>query len=210
MNFFVRRCILSKSLTYLTSLSSAISAGKRGRRMMKNRMLAAAVAVGAMAVALPAHAGNYIINFTTNQPLIGGIQTGSATITTSDALTMSSQNRLGYVITGISGMLNMSAITGLSGFQGSDNYFYTTDSFVDGSGLGFTTAGGTSASLYFASAAQKYQLTSVSPFTTGYVAATATPAVPEPATWAMMLIGFGAVGGALRRRKAQVAAVSFA
>ena len=28
-----------------------------------------------------------------------------------------------------------------------------------------------------------------------------TPAVPEPGTWAMMLIGFGAVGVAMRRRK---------
>lgn len=32
-------------------------------------------------------------------------------------------------------------------------------------------------------------------------------AVPEPATWAMMIVGFGAVGGAMRRRKV---AVSFA
>ena len=29
-----------------------------------------------------------------------------------------------------------------------------------------------------------------------------TPAVPEPATWAMMLLGFGAAGYAMRRRKA--------
>lgn len=29
---------------------------------------------------------------------------------------------------------------------------------------------------------------------------TATAAVPEPATWAMLFIGFGAVGGAMRRR----------
>jgi hypothetical protein len=28
-----------------------------------------------------------------------------------------------------------------------------------------------------------------------------TSAVPEPATWAMMLVGFGAVGGAMRRRR---------
>ena len=31
-------------------------------------------------------------------------------------------------------------------------------------------------------------------------------AVPEPATWAMMLVGFGVVGGALRRRTAKAAA----
>ena len=34
-------------------------------------------------------------------------------------------------------------------------------------------------------------------------------AVPEPATWAMMIGGFGVAGGALRRRKAKVS-VSFA
>ncbi len=35
--------------------------------------------------------------------------------------------------------------------------------------------------------------------------AAATPAVPEPATWAMMIAGFGLVGGAMRRRRTQVA-----
>ena len=30
-------------------------------------------------------------------------------------------------------------------------------------------------------------------------------AVPEPATWAMMIIGFGAVGSMIRRRRAVVA-----
>lgn len=33
----------------------------------------------------------------------------------------------------------------------------------------------------------------------------AVSAVPEPDTWAMMLIGFGAVGGAMRRRSQKVA-----
>jgi hypothetical protein len=28
----------------------------------------------------------------------------------------------------------------------------------------------------------------------------ANPGIPEPATWAMMIFGFGAVGGAVRRR----------
>ncbi|WP_205214934.1 MULTISPECIES: FxDxF family PEP-CTERM protein [Sphingomonas] len=31
----------------------------------------------------------------------------------------------------------------------------------------------------------------------------ATPAVPEPATWALMLLGFGAVGFSMRRRNSQ-------
>ncbi len=36
------------------------------------------------------------------------------------------------------------------------------------------------------------------------------PAVPEPATWAMMLVGFGFIGGAMRARKRQPAKVRFA
>ena len=37
-----------------------------------------------------------------------------------------------------------------------------------------------------------------------------TGAVPEPATWAMMLLGFAAVGAALRNRKRQQPRVSYA
>ena len=35
-------------------------------------------------------------------------------------------------------------------------------------------------------------------------------AVPEPATWAMMLIGFGAIGASIRRRRTRVAVRQFA
>lgn len=33
------------------------------------------------------------------------------------------------------------------------------------------------------------------------IGTTNTPGVPEPTTWAMMLTGFGLLGGALRRRR---------
>ena len=40
--------------------------------------------------------------------------------------------------------------------------------------------------------------------------ARATPGVPEPATWAMMLFGFGAMGAALRRRPKASTTVTYA
>lgn len=44
----------------------------------------------------------------------------------------------------------------------------------------------------------------------GTVTFTPTPGVPEPATWAMMLFGFAAVGFGMRRRKKQETRVRFA
>jgi len=35
-------------------------------------------------------------------------------------------------------------------------------------------------------------------------------AVPEPAAWALMLVGFGAVGSAMRRRQSHAVKVSYA
>ena len=43
----------------------------------------------------------------------------------------------------------------------------------------------------------------------GTVTISAVGAVPEPATWAMMLLGFGVVGFALRRRRRQTTTVRF-
>lgn len=170
---------------------------------MTKTMLATLLAISTLGAATPAAAAQYVFSFSTNQALFGGAQTGSGVLTTSDVLTTSPLNMMGYAVTSISGTLNGSAINGLSGFQGSNNFYYTSGNFVDGSGIGFTTVAGTSASLYFASAVQRFQLTTVSPFSTGYVTATSSlvAAVPEAATWAMMLIGFGMTGAALRYRR---------
>jgi len=37
-----------------------------------------------------------------------------------------------------------------------------------------------------------------------------SPAIPEPASWAMMLLGFGAIGSVVRRRRNQTVRVSYA
>jgi hypothetical protein len=45
------------------------------------------------------------------------------------------------------------------------------------------------------------RVSSASPFQIDNVRLTAAAAVPEPATWAMMLVGFGAIGASMRRQR---------
>jgi hypothetical protein len=47
-------------------------------------------------------------------------------------------------------------------------------------------------------------------FTLTISALTTSGAVPEPASWAMMIAGFGLVGGAMRRRRGQTVKVGYA
>ena len=60
------------------------------------------------------------------------------------------------------------------------------------------TATGTTASLSFSQASQ----TAASPIVDNLLVSTIASAAPEPATWGMLLLGFGIAGSALRRRKA--------
>ena len=159
---------------------------------------AVGAAIMALASTAPASAAMYDFSFS------GSGTTGTGVFTTSDTTSLNARGGYtAFAITSITGTLNGSAITGLSGFQGSDNLYYTTGpAFLDGSGVGFTSAAGQSASLFYQDSAQSYRITTVSPFAAGFVSATSSPAagaVPEPASWAMMLSGFGLVGAGLRR-----------
>lgn len=171
------------------------------------------ICVAAMAVAMattPASATDYTFDFS-GPNLVGSPATlaGSGVFNVSDT-SVDFRGRTAYAITGISGMFNGSAITGLlTGFLGATNYYYLDSPFLDGSGVSFKTAAGTSVNFFNQSSNGQYRV-NTAPYAVAFVTATSSvvqSAVPEPASWALLLFGFAAVGGALRgwQRKQSVA-----
>lgn len=80
------------------------------------------------------------------------------------------------------------------------------ENYVSGTALGTNTAtfNGSFASLGLTRGTYNWTWgtgATADSFTVNIGPAVAPGAVPEPATWAMLILGFGAVGGALRRRK---------
>lgn len=172
------------------------------------RKTSAALAAILATVAMPASAATYIFNFT------GSGQSGSGTVTTSDT-TFDSRGFQAQTVTGITGTYNGSAITGLMpGLFGANNLYYVTGpSFVDGSGLAFRTAAGNQVNLFYQDSAPSYRVNTLNPFASTFVTASSSAVaagVPEPATWAMLMLGFGALGFALRRRTKVAARIRFA
>lgn len=159
----------------------------------------------ASTIAVPASAAEFFeFEFSTSSPLIGGPGSGRGVLTV-DGPVFDSRGSTAQTITGITGIFNGSAITGLASPFGANNLFYANGpTFVDGSGLGFTTAAGTNVNLFFQSSVNSFRINTTNPFTSSFVTASSNPiaaAVPEPGTWALMLLGFGFVGGALRHSK---------
>lgn len=163
-----------------------------------------AVSALAMIASTSASAAVYNFNFSGTGLFFGEPLVGSGTLTTNGVSQVSSLNGYTYqTITGITGTFNGSAITGLANVTGSNNLFYLTGPFfVDGNGLGFSTAAGSAVNL-FVTTDTAYRV-NAGGLSTGFVTASAsaaTAAVPEPATWAMMIGGFGVIGAAARRRR---------
>lgn len=176
---------------------------------MKKTLTAAFATALAIVAASPASAAQYLFDFS-GSGIFGGTLNGNGQITTSDASFINPLN--GYTaqnITGITGTFNGSAITGLAALFGANNLYYLTGPFfVDGNGLGFTTAADVSANLFVTNDTSYRVNTMGAGLLTGGVTAKSSAvaaAVPEPATWAMMLLGFGAVGFGMRRRSRTLA-----
>lgn len=151
--------------------------------------------------AVPASAAQFVFDFSTSTALFGGSVSGNGVFTTSDT-PMTINGQTAFLVTGISGTFNGSAITTptLATFG---NYFTTGPTFVDGSGIRFNTTTTSNISLFYDANQQSYRVNAINLGRSSLVNATSArvAAVPEPATWGMMLIGFGVIGAAMRRRR---------
>ncbi len=156
--------------------------------MLKKLAFVAALALSTA----PAAAANFIYDFSFNS----GFGAGSG------QFTLSSDPTAGLAtVTGLSGTLGVDAIALLAPgtYAGNDNLFKAASPHFNFGGVSFS-AGGLNYNLYNRGGAiqlcgrtSSCQLTATSAFVTS--------AVPEPATWAMMIFGFGLAGFSLRRRQ---------
>ena len=142
-----------------------------------------------LCAASAASASTYLLDFTT-----AGADSGVITFTTAGAWTAPVISVAGYV--------DDAKVTGLSSYAGSDNILYATDPHVSYGGVSVATLKDT---YNFADVGELIVTkASVNP---GGGAQDLVPvtgsivAVPEPATWAMMLVGFGGLGAAMRSRR---------
>jgi opacity protein-like surface antigen len=160
---------------------------------MKLSLLAIASAA-LLAVAASADAKVYQLDFT------AGTDNGLVDFTTAGSW--------GSVIS-VSGQIDGSAILGLSGYAGADNTLYAGDPHVSYGGVSIETALDT---FNFADAGG-FIVTKESVNPSGgpedlVPVNGSITAVPEPATWAMLLLGVGMIGFAARRRREGVAIVA--
>jgi hypothetical protein len=118
------------------------------------------------------------------------------------------------LVTGITGTVDGQSIDGLSHSLGEDQLIFPTSTeVVDGNGLGFSvgTAGETVGIFESSNKTPAGVFEDVaSNARVGFGEFTLTAAVPEPSTWAMMILGFCGLGFMAYRRKQSGAALSVA
>jgi|APIni6443716594_1056825.scaffolds.fasta_scaffold479891_1 PEP-CTERM motif len=176
---------------------------------MRNFILGA---VFAATLALPtaASAAIYNFSFTPSQALLGAPVSGSGTFTTSDTATqVGGQTALS--ILSITGAVNGFEILAPTNSAGYGNYFTTGPSFLDGTGVTFFTAGsnGQNKVTFFNQSSNGiYRVNTQFPGSSEFVNASSAmvAGVPEPSTWAMMILGFLALGFLAYRKKQNVTA----
>ena len=165
-------------------------------KLVTAALLAMAAAAPAWSQQVPtnvgtsATAGSYNFDFS-----VGTVSAGGTILT----------DNTGHA-TAITGLVNgADAITGLSSYAGADNNLYSTGAWVTFAGLSFSTT--SLGDFNFYNSGQGYygllsSVSNINGYADGQIATANVAAVPEPSTWAMMLIGFMGVGFSTRRRRA--------
>ena len=148
--------------------------------------------------------------------------TASFNLTTANTLNGAS----GYNIIGAAGQVDGLAITGLiapglsgvyfvstNGRWNLDNVLFGSRPFMSNNGWGFTLAGGSEVNFWatapnsqvvsngIASGGNRIQFATGPVYGSVYGGIISVTAVPEPASWAMLLSGFGLTGAIIRRRQ---------
>jgi hypothetical protein len=176
------------------------------------------LAVAALA-ALAASTAQAAITYSGSVSAVNTGATASYTITTDGTLgTLSASNFTGYTLS-INGV--DSSGTGINNFLGGNTSATTTALSFDFSAFGALVFYDGNSYLCFLGTGQGTCVSEPTPsigfgvFSTGPVSAydprsgvqviATAGAVPEPASWAMLIAGFGLTGAAMRRRKVAVA-----
>lgn len=179
------------------------------------KTLTIAAASIAVFAAAPAAAAQYSFMYQSTESFFGAPpQTLTGIFTTSDT----SVQRFGetaFEITGISGMLNGNAITGLFEIPNNPYYYFTTGgTFLDGSGVRFNAGGFTNVAFFQPSVgpADQYRINGGGGISTLGFASSAliSGAVPEPGTWLTLILGLGAVGFGMRRARQATRSIAYA
>lgn len=173
----------------------------------------AAVAMAATCLASPASAATFL--FTFDSPTADA----TGTLTTQDV----PQAGGGFLITGLSGTADgFGSITLVppGGFAGNDNLlFIGSPQLLSFSGFSFTNgdefgniffSSGLDADVLFGLTDGASGVLGIGTFSITPVVDPGVPAVPEPGTWALMLLGFGFVGAAMRRQRRASVTVRYA
>jgi hypothetical protein len=172
---------------------------------------AAAMAVGALLpvviATVPASAAiQETFDFTLTGVPAGGFAAGfsgsgsiTATESTNGAWTVDSI--AGSLSGTFNGVVLSGNITGLENFLGTDQLIFPSSAtLVDGHGIGFSLSDGQVVDIFNSGfPAGFYTVESTN--TNGTAEFALTAAVPEPSTWAMMILGFFGVGFMAYRRK---------
>jgi hypothetical protein len=180
--------------------------------MMSKMKLLSVAAVMAMVQATAAHATILNWSFTALSGLTGG-----GTFTANQDMV----DPAIFHVTAATGTIGGEAVT-LSGYDGADNKaFPTSPILVTSAGIGFSTASGfynvyefftgvnpiyDCGALYCIEGPNPSGVTAQNISAAPNLSITISGGVPEPATWGLMILGFGVLGTVLRRRRSLVPA----